>query len=89
MKKTLIVLLHLMLSSVGHLEYCFSKGIKRFRFNLAYHYSCRIPYQHPAYQDVSISITKHPQESHVTSHMLYNNTSTKIPQYMPYTLSLN
>ena len=78
-----------MFSSFGFLEYCFSKGIKRFRFNLAYHYDCRIPYQHPAYQDVSISITEHPREPRLTSHMLYNNTSTKIPQCMACTLSLN
>ena len=89
MKKTLIVLLHLMLSSAGYLEYCFSRGIRKFRFNLDYHYSCRIPCQHPAYQDVSIAITKHPHESRITSHMLYHNTSTNIPQCMACTLSLN
>jgi len=89
MKKTFIIFMHLLFSTFGHLEYCFSRGIRKFRFNLNSHYSCRINYQHPAYKDVSISITKYPQESLITSHMLYNNTSTKIPQYMTCTLSLN
>jgi len=89
MKRTLIIFLHVMLSSFGHLEYCFSRGIRKFRFNLDYHYSCRINQRHPAYQDVLISVTGYPQESHITSHMLYNNTLSKIPQYVACTLSLN
>jgi hypothetical protein len=89
MKKSIIILLHVLFSSFGLLEYCFSRGIRKFRFNLDYHYSCRINCQHPAYHDVLISIKKNSQEPHITSHMLYNNTPTKIPQYMTCTLSLN
>ena len=89
MRKTLIILLHVMLSSFGHLEYCFSRGIRKFRFNLNSHYSCRINQRHPAYQDISISIRQNLHEPRLTSHMLYNNTLSKIPQYMTCTLSLN
>jgi len=89
MKKIFIVLIHMLFSTFGQLEYCFSKGIRKFRFNLDSHYSCRITYQHLAYHDVLISITKNPQEPHLNSYMLCKDLANGIPQYVTGTLSLN
>jgi hypothetical protein len=89
MRKTLIILLHVMLSSFGHLEYCFSRGIRKFRFNLNSHYSCRINQRHPAYQDISISISKNLHEPRLTSHMLCKDLAKGIPNFVTGTLSLN
>jgi len=89
MKKFLIISLHLLLPSFGFLEYCFSRGIRRLRYNIGYHYSSKIHYEHPAYQNVSISIEKIPQEPHYKSYMLCTNVSTRMPQYIIWTLPLN
>jgi hypothetical protein len=89
MKKFIIILVHLLFSSFGVLEYCFSRGLKRFKCNLNYHYSSRIHYEHPAYQDVLISIKDIPQEPRMTSYMLCKSVATGIPQYVTWTIPLN
>ena len=89
MKKRFIVLIHVIFSTFGQLEYCLSKGIRKFRTNLDSHYSSRITCQHPAYHDVLISISRNSQEPHLNSYMLCKDLANGIPQYVTGTLSLN
>lgn len=89
MKTFLIVFAHFMFSSFGMLEYCFSRGLRRFKGHLNYHYASRIQYKHPAYQDIAIYLQKTPKEPHCTSYMLCKNEATQGPQYVTWTISLN
>jgi len=89
MKKLLIILAHFMFSSFGMLEYSFSRGLRRFKGQLNYHYASRIQYKHPAYQDISISIKEIPQEPRCKSYMLCENEATRGPQYITWSISLN
>jgi hypothetical protein len=88
-KKHLVILLHLFFSTFGFLEYCFSRGIKKLKFNLDYHYSSRINYQHSAYQDIMITITDSPQEAILTSHMLCTSMGNQIPLLITWKIPLN
>lgn len=89
MKKFLIVLAHFMFSSFGMLEYCFSRGVKRFKGHLNYHCASRMQYKHPAYQDIAISVQKTPKEPRCKSYMLCENEATRGLEYMTWTISLN
>jgi len=89
MKKFLVISLHLLFSSFGLLEYGFSRGIRKLRYNLGYYYVSRIQYAHPASMNISISIKGNPQEPHLKSYMFCENPVTRIPQYITWTIPLN
>jgi hypothetical protein len=89
MKKFFVISLHLLFSSFGLLEYCFSRGIRKLRYNLGYHYVSRIQYAHPASMNISVSIKENSQEPYLKSYMLCENPVTRIPQYITWTISLN
>ena len=89
MKKLLIIISHLFYSSFGVAEYYLSKGFRKYNYNLGYHYSSRLPYDHPAYQDISIVLIKNPQEPFCTSYMLCNDALTSTPLFCTRTILLN
>jgi len=89
MKKLLIILTHFILPSFGFLEYCFSKSIRKLKYNLGYHYAARIHHDHPAYQDIFISLKERPKEPIYQSHMLCKSGITNMPQYITWTIPLN
>lgn len=89
MKKMVVVLAHVLFSSFGMLEYCFSRGLKRFKGQLNYHYASRINYKHPACQGMTICLKKIPKEPRCTSYMLLENGARRGLQYVTWTISLN
>jgi len=89
MKKHLIILTHILLPSFGFLEYCFSRSIRKLKYNLGYHYAAKIHHDHPAYQDIFISLKERPNEPLYQSHMLSRNEVTRMPQYITWTIPLN
>ncbi len=89
MKKYLIILTHILLPSFGFLEYCFSKNFRKLKYNPGYHCASRIHHEHPAHQDIFISLKESPKEPFYQSHMLCNNGITRMSQYITWTIPLH
>jgi|GEM_PF-2073980 hypothetical protein len=88
-RKLLILSIHFLLASFGALEYCVSKGMRKFRYKPGSHYSCPITYQHPAYQDIMITLTQSPQEACLTSYMLCTAHKSRLPLLISEKITLN
>jgi len=89
MHKLVIISIHFLFSSFGALEYCVSKGMKRFKYKPGSHYSCRINYQHPAYQDIMISLTESHDDASLKSYMLCTAHESHLPLLITGKITLN
>jgi hypothetical protein len=89
MHKPVILSLHLLLASFGALECCVSKGMRRFKYKPGSHYSCRINCQHPAYQDIMISLTESRGDASLKSCMLCTAHGSRIPLLITGKTGLN
>ena len=89
MHKLLIISIHFLLAGFGGLEYCISKKMRRFTYKPGSHYSARIPYDHPAYQQIMISLTESPQEASLTSYMLCTAHKSRVPLLISGKITLN
>jgi hypothetical protein len=89
MYKLLILSIHFLLAGFGSLEYCFSKKMRRFKYKPGSHYSVRIPYNQPAYQDIMISLDESPREASITSHMLCTAHKSRLPLLVNGKITLN
>ena len=89
MHRFLILSIHLLLSSVGAIEYCLLKGTRRFRYKPGSHYTARLPYNHPASEGILISLQNIPQEPRCISHMLCSSEMRNSLRYIPWTIPLN
>jgi hypothetical protein len=89
MHKLLILSIHFFLAGFGGLEYCISKKMRRFKCKPGSHYSARIPFDHPAYQDIMISLDESPREASLTSCMLCTTHKSRIPLLVTGTITLN
>lgn len=89
MPKLLILSIHLLFSTIGTLEYCLSKGMRRLKYKPVSHYAARLYPTHPAYQNIMIFIAEGPKEPSLKSHMLCTSLGNKLPLLITGTLSLN
>jgi hypothetical protein len=89
MHKLLILSIHFLLAGFGGLEYCISKRMRRFKCKPGSHYSCRINYQHPAYQNIMISLDECPREASLTSYMLCTAHKSGRPLLISGKITLN
>ncbi len=89
MRKLLIISIHLLFSTAGALEYCVSKGMRKFKYKSGSHYSARLPYDHPAYQDVMISLAESHGEASVRSYMLCAAHGSRLPLLITGKITLN
>jgi hypothetical protein len=88
-RRLLILSIHFLLASFGVLEYCISKKMRRFTFKPRSHYSARMPYDHPAYQDVMISLTENHGEASLASYMLCIACGNRLPLLISGKITLN
>jgi hypothetical protein len=89
MHRLLIISIHLLLAGFGAFEYCVSKGMRKFKYKSASHYSARIPYNHPAYQDIMISLTENRSEASLTSYTLCTSHGSRLPLLITGEITLN
>jgi len=89
MRKHLILIVHLLFSTVGVLEYCLSKGLRKFKYRPMSHYAARLPYDHPASQEIMISLAESPQEATLTSYMLCTSHCSRLPLLITGEITLN
>jgi len=89
LRRLLIISIHYLLASVGAFEYCVSKGRRKFKYKSASHYSARIPYGHPAYQDIMISLTENRSEASLTSFTLCTSHGSRLPLLITGKITLN
>lgn len=88
-RRLLILSIHFLLAGFGGLEYCLSRKMRRFKYKAGSHYSARIPYDHPAYQDIMISLDESPREASLTSCMLCTAHKSRIPLLITGKITLN
>lgn len=88
-RKLLIISIHFLLASFGALEYCVSKGMRKIKYKPRSHYSARLPYGHPAYQDVMISLTESRGEAGLTSYTLCTAYGSRLPLLITGKITLN
>ena len=87
--KLLIISIHFLLAGFGGLEYCISKKMRRFKCKPGSHYSARIPYDHPAYQNIMISLDESPREASLKSYMLCTAHKSHLPLLVTGKITLN
>jgi hypothetical protein len=89
MHKFLILSIHFVFSTVGTIEYCLAKGARRFSYKTGSHYAARLPYDHPAYEGILISLQEIPRQPRCTAHVLSGGARSSALQYHAWTIPLN
>ncbi len=89
MRKHLILIVHLLFSTVGVLEYCLSKGLRRFKYKPVSHYAARLPHAHPASQDIMISLAETREDASLKTYMLCTSHGSRLPLLITGKITLN
>jgi len=89
MRRLLIISIHLLLAGFGVLEYFLSKGLRRFKYKPVSHYAARLPYAHPASQDIMISLAETREDASLKTYMLCTSHGSRIPLLITGKITLN
>jgi hypothetical protein len=88
-RRLLILSIHFFLTGFGGLEYCVSKGMRKFTYKPGSHYACRINCQHPAYRAIMVSLTENRGEASLASYLMCTAHESHLPLLVTGKIVLN